>query len=339
MVLRVDPISNPDIWAETESQDLFRYASPYWLYGPVKLIDHVLPINIVGRLEQGKYKLSKGMSIGQTMHTPGDITIPDPDSLSRPYAGYLYYGSRFTTQKQDAGHQFTAELQLGLIGPFSFGEAFQKRWHDQLNSDPPLGWDTQLERTPIVNLITSHTRYSQVRTSGRIGTMGHLKGRLVTGNMMTFGGVQLGGRFGGGFFYRKNDTEPIADGAGPTDSAPTPLTYDPTSDATDEAGSQQHAQDSDSTNEGAVSYVRPNAGWYIFARSELRAVAHNFLVTGADGNYIDHEVLGADVAIGIAARYDWVELAVQFVMRRHEIKGRSGWPHRFASIRLSILPK
>ena len=353
MVLRVDPVSDSTVWSDDTMQEPFREASPYWLYGPVKLIDRLSFLDIVGRLERGRYKLSKGMSFGQTLHTPGDISIPEPDSRSRPYAGYLFYGSRFSAQKPDVGHQYTAELQLGLIGPFSFGEAVQKRWHDQINSQEPMGWDSQLERTPIVNLILSHTRFTGVNTFTRLGAMGHMKVRAVTGNMTSFGGVEVGGRLGGGFFYRKRNLQPIAEGAGSTDAALTPFIESIKTEAdTAEADSSSNqsesirddqtsvsAQQADPTGQLQSRYERPDFGWYLFARSELRVVAHNYLVTGADGGGIDHELLGGDVAVGFAARYDWVELAMQFIMRRHEIDGRDGWPHRFASIRLSILPK
>jgi hypothetical protein len=354
MVLWVDPVSDSTAWSDDTTQRPFREASPYWLYGPVKLIDRFSFIDIVGRLERGRYKLSKGTSFGQTLHTPGDISIPEPDSRSRPYAGYLFYGSRFSAQKPDVGHQYTAELQLGLIGPFSFGEAVQKRWHDQINSQEPMGWDAQLERTPIVNLILSHTRFTGVSTFTRLGAIGHMKVRAVTGNMTSFGGVELGGRLGGGFFYRRGDKRPIAEGAGSTDAAVTPFMKLPIKTEADstEADSSTNrieamrgdqtsvsAQQVDPAGQLQSRYERPDFGWYLFARSELRVVAHNYLVTGAAGSVVNHEVLGGDVAVGIAARYDWVELAIQFIMRRHEIDGRDGWPHRFASIRLSILPK
>jgi hypothetical protein len=89
-------------------------------------------------------------TLAQEMHTPDDITVPDPPSDDQPYAGIMYLDSVAYARSARATHAW--QLRLGMVGPSSQAEHVQTSFHKMIGSDRPMGWDTQLPNEPVVNV-------------------------------------------------------------------------------------------------------------------------------------------------------------------------------------------
>ena len=102
------------------------------------------------------YTTYASWTIAQEMHTPDDITIPNPPEDDQPYAGILYVDSVLYARSKRWTHAW--ELKLGVVGPASLAEDVQKEFHELIGADEPMGWDTQLPNEPVINLglTTAH---------------------------------------------------------------------------------------------------------------------------------------------------------------------------------------
>jgi hypothetical protein len=89
-------------------------------------------------------------SLAQEMHTPDDITNPNPPLDDQPYAGVLYLDSVIYAKRDRWAHAW--QLRLGVVGPASQADNVQRWIHDLTGSNEPMGWDTQLPNEPILNV-------------------------------------------------------------------------------------------------------------------------------------------------------------------------------------------
>ena len=93
-----------------------------------------------------------GISLVQNMYTPSTTKIGGILYGDRPYAAYLFFGSFKITN--DAVHNFrqTSELDLGIIGPNSYGEWVQRSFHNSIpTNNEPLGWEYQIKNDVVLN--------------------------------------------------------------------------------------------------------------------------------------------------------------------------------------------
>ncbi len=88
-----------------------------------------------------------GISIVQNMYTPSHPDDDKPRPGDRPFAGYMYI-SHFK-QSIDPIHKLKlySSLDIGVIGPASFGGRFQRAFHQK----EPKDWIIQIENDVIVN--------------------------------------------------------------------------------------------------------------------------------------------------------------------------------------------
>ena len=161
--------------------------------------------------------------VAQEMHTPDDITNPNPPEDDQPYAGILYVDSVLYARSERWAHAW--ELKLGVVGPASQAENAQKDFHELIGGDEPMGWDTQLPNEPVINigLTTAH-----LWAEGNAG--GSAKWRLVPvghvglGTYFTGVGVGMYGEVGwnlvdalGGTSLRDGLNAASTVGVGPVD--------------------------------------------------------------------------------------------------------------------------
>ncbi len=92
-----------------------------------------------------------GLSLGQNIYTPRDISRVIPDPTDRPYAGWSYLEFDFISKSPRV--MDLVGLQLGIVGPHSYAADVQKTVHEWLRDQEPRGWDSQLKDEPAVNLI------------------------------------------------------------------------------------------------------------------------------------------------------------------------------------------
>lgn len=136
----------------------------------------------VGNLD---FRTYASWTLGQEMHTPDDITDPDPPLDDQPYAGVLYVDSTFHLRRRDWGH--TWNVRLGVVGPASQADSTQKAYHDLIDAKKPRGWSTQLPNEVLVNLDY---------TAGYVWGQGSL-GETMAWRLIPNAGVSLGNYFTG----------------------------------------------------------------------------------------------------------------------------------------------
>ncbi|MCU0446910.1 MAG: lipid A deacylase LpxR family protein [Microscillaceae bacterium] len=93
-----------------------------------------------------------GLSIGQNMYTPIDLTKTEVDSLDRPYAGWLYISRSLISNDAMKGQRLTSELDIGVIGEASFARQTQIWFHKNVvPSTIPQGWGNQIRNDLGIN--------------------------------------------------------------------------------------------------------------------------------------------------------------------------------------------
>ena len=101
------------------------------------------------------YRTYAAWSLAQEMHTPDDITDPDPPLDDQPYAGVLYLDNNIYAKGERWTHAW--QLRVGVVGPASQADEVQKWFHDVIGDDKPEGWDTQLPNEAILNVAYTGT--------------------------------------------------------------------------------------------------------------------------------------------------------------------------------------
>lgn len=144
-----------------------------------------------------------GISIAQNMYTPFSTKIGGIHHGDRPYAAYLFIGGFKISN--DPGKKFrqTSELDMGVIGPLSFGDFVQKSFHNSVpTNNEPLGWENQIQDDLVLNYNLAYEKgvFSTRRIDLNLNAVGAL-GTLYT-NM------------GGGFQFRAGLINPFFDSYG-----------------------------------------------------------------------------------------------------------------------------
>lgn len=93
-----------------------------------------------------------GVVIGQLMFTPKNIAISAPQPNDRYYGGWLYFG-HIIQSDSSAIKTSTGELDVGIVGPYSYAGQVQTFVHGQmLHVTLPAGWDHQIRGEPGIQL-------------------------------------------------------------------------------------------------------------------------------------------------------------------------------------------
>jgi len=81
--------------------------------------------------------------LGQSIFTPDNHQLRDPNLDDRPYAGWLYTGLNFV-QDYDAQRLSTLQFLGGIVGPWALGRQVQNGVHSILGQQLARGWNHQL---------------------------------------------------------------------------------------------------------------------------------------------------------------------------------------------------
>ncbi|BFM07703.1 lipid A deacylase LpxR family protein [Halioxenophilus aromaticivorans] len=92
---------------------------------------------------------------GQSMNTPSDISIVNPDQNELPYSALLAFTNSYL--KITPNFADRASTTIGVVGPIALGEDAQKLVHKMTGSDEPKGWDTQLENELVFQFSRGRT--------------------------------------------------------------------------------------------------------------------------------------------------------------------------------------
>jgi lipid A 3-O-deacylase len=93
-----------------------------------------------------------GISIVQNMYTPSTTKVGGILYGDRPYAAYLYLGTFKITNDLQRKIRQISEIDLGVIGPSSYGDFVQKTFHNNVpTNSEPLGWEYQIQNDLLLN--------------------------------------------------------------------------------------------------------------------------------------------------------------------------------------------
>jgi lipid A 3-O-deacylase len=110
------------------------------------------PLNFLMLPYRGSGMNYYGLMIVQNMYTPSTTKIGGILYGDRPYAAYLFLGNYKISNDPEKRFRQTSELDLGVIGPYSFGGFVQKSFHATVpTNNEPLGWLYQVQNDLVLN--------------------------------------------------------------------------------------------------------------------------------------------------------------------------------------------
>lgn len=255
------------------------------------------------------FQRNVGLSVGQNIYTPEDISRRGLIKDDRPYAGWSYFSLTFHVKNVVRLDVF--EVTIGIVGPSSLAEETQRIVHRWLENEDPKGWDNQLRNEP--GLMISWQRNRRLFSAGMGRGFGfdfipHIGGTV--GNVAIF--ANIGGEIRIGYNLPFDfGTSFIRPGSGI--EAPADIT-DPT------------------------VRRRKNFGFHLFADADGRAVARNIFLDGntwKESHSVHRKPLVADMAAGFAIVYKSLKLSYAHVYRTKEFDGQEK-AQLFGSITLAI---
>lgn len=261
------------------------YASPF------------LPIfNLLPYINQTDYQKNLVFALGQNIYTPVNTDARALVLDDRPYAGWLYLGIGVVWKNADVRNSLV--LDLGVVGPWSYGEEAQSFIHDLRGFGSPNGWDNQLENE-VGFTLAYERKWRWPKHERRSGfdweTLPHAG--VALGTVKTF--LNVGGEIRAGINLPDDFGTPSI---GPAATTSTPV-------------------------DGALAADRSriDLGTYVFARVDGRAVARNIFLDGntyTDSHSVDSNPLVADLSAGVAVNYKNTKIAYALVYRTREFKGQ-----------------
>lgn len=149
--------------------------------------------NSISAKSTSEKKLIRGFKIGQQIYNPRNMKSPFPEDHDRPYAGYLFAEYNSTKMFQ-SNTVFGMSFRLGVIGPDSKAEEFQKWMHNAFGFGHLIGWENQIQNVLAVQFgmnyskpflsgittdkmdfhLTGQTEIGTAFLSATIGTLGRI---------------------------------------------------------------------------------------------------------------------------------------------------------------------
>ncbi|PLY03965.1 MAG: hypothetical protein C0622_03735 [Desulfuromonas sp.] len=221
----------------------------------------------------------------------------------RPYAGYSYlaldYHRKSDDLEQGWSQMDTAEIQFGIVGPYSLAEDAQKFIHRIRDLQRPNGWDNQLETEPGLTLVFERKWLYHPTSARRFCLDAITHSGVALGNIMTYANLGLEVRAGWNI----------------------PRTF-----------SVSRIRPAGST------WSEDDKGFsvYLFGAVDGRAVLRDIFLDGnsfRDSHSVDKRPLVADLSCGLVTRYRNLSLHLSFTERTREFKGQEK-THGFGSMAL-----
>jgi lipid A 3-O-deacylase len=161
---------------------------------------------------------ASGYTLGQTMITPSDITIEDPNQDEVPYSGLLVFTNSSLYIYEDYADYIGASF--GIVGPASLAGDSQKSVHSATGSTEPEGWGTQLNDEFVFTISRkrswrtwkSNTSNMEFITSAGVAA-GTIESHAKVSTMLIYGS-NLGNSFASALLSGNRTSNPIAIGGG-----------------------------------------------------------------------------------------------------------------------------
>jgi Uncharacterized protein conserved in bacteria len=245
--------------------------------------------------------------LGQSLFTPANILVDNPDPRDRPYAGWLYGGFDFIQNAAD--HRLDSfELQFGVVGSDALGRQAQNDFHEFTASAKAKGWSHQLANEFGFNASWERKWRLGIELPRKFEFEFIPDVGGTAGNVLTY--AEAGGlfRFGRGLKanWGPELIRPAYSGTGYFEAA--------------------RAKDI-------------GLGFSVFAGAQGRAIARNIFLDGnsfASSRSVPKNYLVADIIFGVELFYsNCFRIAASFVLRSSEFHAQDGWD-RFGSINCSF---
>ena len=136
--------------------DILDYTDRFYTNGiRIELITPGLQANPVGKLLIPYWSGGRnyyGIAVVQNMYTPSTTKLGGILYGDRPYAAYLYLGSFKITLDPVHRYRQSSEIDVGIIGPNSYGEWVQRSFHNAVpTNNEPLGWEYQVKNDLVLD--------------------------------------------------------------------------------------------------------------------------------------------------------------------------------------------
>ena len=95
-----------------------------------------------------------GLTYSQLAFTPSDLEAKNKIVGDIPYAGVITLDFILYKWEEDFFHEYM--LTLGMVGPSTLTDEFQKSYHKVTGNTDPQGWDNQLEDDFLYNFAYSY---------------------------------------------------------------------------------------------------------------------------------------------------------------------------------------
>ena len=248
---------------------------------------------------------------GQSIFTPENKDLSDPDPNDRPYAGWLYASFGYLRDTDSRVLDYL-QLTVGVVGPHAYGEETQDTFHDifGVGHGDIQGWDHQLHDEPgfVVSIGRKWRESRPIGAGFSADIIPQVNASL--GNVFTYGAVGALLRIGRntGFDYGPPRIMPGLSGTNYFDTS-------------------------------YLSGTDSGWGWYLFVGGEARVVAHNIFLDGntfRDSSEVDKNVLVGDVQIGLAVAIGTAaRLTFSYIWRSEEFETQRG-ADKFGSVNFAL---
>ncbi len=270
------------------SRDLEKYSdTPY--ASPLLPLFDILPY-----INETNYQKNLTWALGQNIYTPDNTETTELVLNDRPYAGWLYLGAGVVWKNEHVRNSLT--MDLGVVGPWAYGQEAQRLIHDLRGLDHPNGWDNQLHNEVGVTIA-----YERMWRWPKIARRSGLDWEFLPHAGAAIGNVSTYANLGGELRLGLNLPDDFGTGAiGASSTTSTPV-------------------------DGKMGADRSwfDLGLYAFGRVDGRAVARNIFLDGntfGESQSVGHNPFVADLSVGVAINIKNTKIAYAFVYRTKEFR-------------------
>lgn len=119
----------------TSTYNDFYYTNGLFLYG-----------SRLAKATTATTKVIHSFRVGQQIYNPRWVKATLPQEQNRPYAGYLF--AEYTSKQINSANRVLANtFQVGIVGPGSGAESFQRWMHRSFGFGELNGWKSQIQNT------------------------------------------------------------------------------------------------------------------------------------------------------------------------------------------------
>ncbi|AHJ66547.1 lipid A deacylase LpxR family protein [Granulibacter bethesdensis] len=255
----------------------------------------------VGRALWGDGMQRIAVGIDQSIFTPSNTQVTNPDPHDRPYAATLT--ANFNLIQDKDNNRSILGLALGVAGPSALGRQVQNGFHNLIGDTENKGWGYQIRDEPIIQFTSERTYRLPMYKFWGLETDALPSLTFGVGNLRVYGQTGVLFRIGQGL---QSDFGPNRIRPGLTGGD----AYTPTG----------------------------RFAWYIFAGGDGQAVAHDMTLDGntwRDSRHVSRQPFVGELEAGLAIIAYGMKVSYTHVVQTQEFHGQHGGLFQFGVFNLS----